>query len=351
MKINIQKEELFNLYHKKGLLIREIANKIGCSTSGLEQKMKLYGIEARPKDRSVILKCDYCGIEIYKTPHEIKESKKCFCSRKCFGRFYSGERHPHFGKTPYNKGIYKKLPITKTELEKLYIEEKKSVSQIAEMFGSNFATIKRFLERCDIPFEKRAAKYWLGKHRSQETIKGMRERRIGTKTSKETKEKMKNNWNNPEFVKKMMKIRNVKPNKYEKWLEIILDGFAPNIFKYNGDGSQNINIGGRIPDFVRVDGKKQVIEVFGHAFHSPIYFAHRKSHNLKWSKTYHGTKEHYKKYGYDCFIVWDTDLKCSENLYAIMNPLLYFINKKNKNTISKTEMLKLRSGKYEMPKM
>lgn len=62
---------------------------------------------------------------------------------------------------------------------------------------------------------------------------------------------------------------------------------------YNGNGKQNIIIGGKIPDYVRMDGKKQVIEVFGTYWHNEEEEEER--------------IEHYRKYGYDCLVIWEWD--------------------------------------------
>lgn len=85
----------------------------------------------------------------------------------------------------------------------------------------------------------------------------------------------------------------VKPNKVELRLQNILNFHFPDNWKYVGDGQ--FIIGGCCPDFLNVNGKKHVIELFGNYWH-PIFDVAKK-------------KEHYHRYGYRVTIVWDDELK------------------------------------------
>lgn len=111
-------------------------------------------------------------------------------------------------------------------------------------------------------------------------------------------------WQNPEFVKKVLLSRNIKPNKDEKLLDNIIQKIVPNEFIYNGDFSQDIMIGGKIPDWFNVNGKKNVIEYFGDYWHNPLL-----NPKINSRRTSDATIEHYKKFGYDCLIIWRHELK------------------------------------------
>lgn len=95
-----------------------------------------------------------------------------------------------------------------------------------------------------------------------------------------------------------------RPTKPEKaLLDMIERHRLP--FAYNGN-TAGLMIGNRIPDFVRTDGRKQVAEVFGRAFHDPRY---------KWlpwpvreGRTFQGTIEHYRNHGYECLIFWEDEI-------------------------------------------
>lgn len=153
------------------------------------------------------------------------------------------------------------------------------------------------------------------KRKLSEALKGRLSPNKGIPCSEEAKKKVsranKLNWSNPEFVKRMYKLRSEKPkpNKVEKKLRQLLNKIQPHDWKYNGDFSQGISIGGKIPDFVNVNGKKAVIELFGQYWHSPLF-----NQNVPQHRTYDATIKHYKKYGFDCLIIWDEELQHMEQV-------------------------------------
>lgn len=81
------------------------------------------------------------------------------------------------------------------------------------------------------------------------------------------------------------------PTPEEVLLDSILNSHFPRLFGYNGKGNLDICVGGRIPDFVRLDNTPQVISLFGEAFTS---FSRLVDEVL-----------HYKTYGYECLILWN----------------------------------------------
>lgn len=91
-------------------------------------------------------------------------------------------------------------------------------------------------------------------------------------------------------------------------------------FKYTGDGSfwiKNIN-----PDFVECNGKKIVVEIFGVAFHSPLFTFKQ---NISYSRTFEGRRRILKKYGWKLIVLWDRDLLRSDTEQFVLSEL-----KKNK---------------------
>jgi very-short-patch-repair endonuclease len=112
----------------------------------------------------------------------------------------------------------------------------------------------------------------------------------------------KKHWQNPEFVKKVLpKILSsnaVRPNNKEKELRYLLNFFVPLEFKYVGDGS--VILDGKNPDFMNVNGKKQVIELAGTHWHDRGYARRR--------------RRFFKKIGYRCLVIWDKELKRPERL-------------------------------------
>ena len=108
--------------------------------------------------------------------------------------------------------------------------------------------------------------------------------------------------NNPMFVPEFKEkaIRNLflslrsKPNKSEELLDSLLKRILSNQFVYNGGLELGIIIGYKIPDFVNINGKKQVIELFGDYWH--------KDENPKDKIKY------YKALGWDCLVIWEHEL-------------------------------------------
>ncbi len=81
-----------------------------------------------------------------------------------------------------------------------------------------------------------------------------------------------------------------------KWLE----SHYPNEWRYNGDGAGGVVIGRHIPDFVNVNGRKMLIEVFGKHWHNPANFPNRMAQQELIS--------HYKEWGFDCLVLWENEI-------------------------------------------
>ena len=126
--------------------------------------------------------------------------------------------------------------------------------------------------------------------------------RAGYKSSEVTKQKikasMKANWRDPDFARRMVESWNRKPNETELQLQSVLDAYFPDEWDYVGDGQ--VVLGGRIPDFINIDGKKQIIEVFGVYWHDPDLFPNRPSEVE--------LIVHYKLFGFDCLVLWEYDV-------------------------------------------
>lgn len=108
----------------------------------------------------------------------------------------------------------------------------------------------------------------------------------------------KKNWNNPEFQRKWMLANtypHIKQTKPEKELEIALRGLV----EFVGDGSFWIGYPPRNPDFIHREHRK-IIEFFGNYWHKPEDEQDR--------------IDHYKQYGWDCFVVWEDDYNNNKEL-------------------------------------
>lgn len=82
-------------------------------------------------------------------------------------------------------------------------------------------------------------------------------------------------------------------------MKVILDSVAPGDYAFNVDGSVLI-IGGKIPDFVNINGQKKVVELYGDFWHKGENPDDRKSL--------------FRGLGYDALIVWESELKNRESV-------------------------------------
>lgn len=139
------------------------------------------------------------------------------------------------------------------------------------------------------------------------------------KISKATKER----WADLEYKEKTvaasLKARSHRPTKPEIKLDELLQEHFPKQWIYNGDFDANVIIGGLVPDFVNVNGKKQVIEMFGDYFHNPDLFQY-----VTYLRTEEGRIERFREFGFDCLIIWEKELK---NPNKVLRKLKVFASK------------------------
>jgi len=96
-------------------------------------------------------------------------------------------------------------------------------------------------------------------------------------------------------LRKMMVGEHRKPNK----LELRLIGLIQrNRLQFQYVGNWELLAGGKCPDFVSTNGKKQLIELFGDYWHS-----------VKARETAEERMAHFKRFGYETLIIWEHDLQ------------------------------------------
>jgi len=91
--------------------------------------------------------------------------------------------------------------------------------------------------------------------------------------------------------------RNVQ-NKTEAKFSDFLDLLFPKEWKWVGGGE--VVFGGKVPDFINVNGQKKIIELAGDYWHDKFYPAER--------------KRIFKKFGYDTLIIWTSELSNIEKI-------------------------------------
>lgn len=99
----------------------------------------------------------------------------------------------------------------------------------------------------------------------------------------------------------VLRASTVHPNKAETKLWGILKRNFPNEFRLNVKG-QTI-IGGRVPDFVNVNGKKVLVEMFGDYWHRKEKTGRNRSQEVL------SRKKYFAKWGFKTVVVWQKDLK------------------------------------------
>jgi len=127
---------------------------------------------------------------------------------------------------------------------------------------------------------------------------------------------MLNKFKDIEFLKKIAKANNIKPNNPES---LLIDLFKFLNLNYNYTGNRSFWVDGRNPDFVNYE-KNKIIEFFGEWWHG---VNHRSKFYLDFdSNIEHEQKriKHFIKNGYKCLIIWENELKDIEILkYKILN--------------------------------
>jgi G:T-mismatch repair DNA endonuclease (very short patch repair protein) len=97
-----------------------------------------------------------------------------------------------------------------------------------------------------------------------------------------------------------------RPTKPE---QILIDLIQQNQLPYKYVGNGEVLFGGKNPDFIQVNGKKKLIEIFGSYWH--------KNDNPK------ERIDFFKNYGFSTLIIWDKEL---ENPQNVVNKIKVFDN-------------------------
>jgi len=107
-----------------------------------------------------------------------------------------------------------------------------------------------------------------------------------------------------EWVRVHLRGMSHRKTEPESILEAYLNSKYPGGYKYVG-ASKDVSIGGKFPDFINVNGKKEVIEVFGTYWHDEGEVEKKKAH--------------YKTFGFDCKVIWEFECYDSEEIERILN--------------------------------
>lgn len=202
----------------------------------------------------------------------------------------------------YSKDTLEKMSQARQLVWKSKTEEEKQWS-IARMLSNHFKATNEMREK----WSKAAKEQWrnpisrekinAATHSGAATQKRSLAR-TGCRHTPEAKAKIREaalqQWRHPikrqRIIKALLEMRS--PNKLEQKLLSILSIAYPNEWKFVGDGQ--LIIAGRCPDFVNVNGKKLIIELFGECWHKPS------DELIK--------KRLFAKYGYGTLVIWSKEL-------------------------------------------
>lgn len=259
----------------------------------------------------------YQNKSIEESPQEERKMCQCGCGQKVKNRFISGHNLKEIialRKIPYeirkcNCGCEQNYEC-QLNSGRRFIHGHNSRGKNNPFYGKRHS--KNTKELMSDRKMENPPNYWLGKKRSIRDRKKMSEAQIrlyengyiNPATGKsypsnkkgKTLEEFYGVERAKEIVKKMLNIRS--PNNAENKLNEFLQETLPNEYKYVGTGE--FILGGRCPDFLNINGKKKLIELFGIRWH-------KKEEEIE-------RKEYFKRYGFDTLIIWEPELKDKEKL-------------------------------------
>jgi hypothetical protein len=240
------------------------------------------------------------------------------------GRIWSIETRRRIGETNAKKAMERgdrKMLLSKEELHDLYWNQKKSLREICNILGmKSISVVHRWFKKFGIERRTKQEEMklrWKDPHYRRSMIEGQKRALQKPENRAKWSENSKRRWKNKDYaehiIRETRRSMMLRPNKPEQRLiAIIKKHDLP--YKYSGDG--RFIVGNRCPDFLNCNGEKKVVEVFGRAYHSPSHSFFK----IPYRRTYQGTIDHYKKYGFECIIIWDDELgdenKVLERLYG-----------------------------------
>lgn len=287
IKIIINEDDLKYKYNILGMSTVDIANIYKCSINTIIYRMNKLGILRRTRDESL-------------------------CTSICKSKLH-------------NKIVYSRVGqiLTKEILDNLYSKQELSPNIISSMYNCTVIVIKRLLIKYQI--KRRSLKESTNLKR---VIKVRHDNALNAWRDIEYKKRVSHSislarirwWNSldeenkNQYAKLVIQCLHIRPNKPETYLGKLLDFAYPNEFKYVGNGE--VMLGRRNPDFINVNGKKLVIELYG------TYWHKNEDISLK--------IQHYEKYGYRTLIVWDKELKHPKDVLDRVVSFVEMSGKQNK---------------------
>ena len=323
-KLVIPEEELRFRYLGLQQSTPDIAKAFGCSKPTILEQLKEYQIFIRS------------GKQAHNTPIYVAKLKQLLRGNKnCLGRHHTEEEKVKMSLVQKGKVFTeehranislagKGRIVSEATRAKHRLCNLKRYKNIEERVKTGLASHKYHEEHSEFSKQQterlrawrenpEIVKRWLEKnkearqdsiHRAQQSIRSRamwRNPDIRAKLVAERKKRWRAN--DYEVMHKMMAGMNISPSKPETTVLNILNTLAPRDWKFVGDGQ--VIIGGLNPDFININGRKLIIEVFGNYWHTQ---------KLKPYKINEGRINVYATYGYRTLIVWEKETKDPDTL-------------------------------------
>jgi len=219
--------------------------------------------------------CIDCGIEISKGKHD-----------RCKDYAYKHRKQKYYCKI-CGKEVTKKTTIL---CQKCYIETMVPASgKNANAYIDGRSLVKHYCIDCGKEISYRS------KRCKKCSNTGINAPRYGIKENLQHKKRR---------IAKIVKSIHQFPNKTEQLLDKFIKLTLPKEYKFVGNGK--VIIDGFNPDFININGKKKIIELYGDYWHNLPGYMERDKRRLK----------SYKKYGYKTLIIWEHELKEPEKVIA-----------------------------------
>jgi hypothetical protein len=338
---NMPQDELRYKYIELGMSMKALSKEYKCDIGTIRRNFKECGISSKcvrnitldPRRKfsdAESLAHEYYGLSM--SVKEIAEKHDCHTSTviKALKKF-----------SIPNKAHYVVANISEQYLRDQYCIQKISCSVIAKEYECDTASIRNLLIKYNIPrhnskdyphvgiaSSNRMKAYhqrvntsgenntFYGRKHTPETIakiKTARAKQIFTPDQLAARVRgLRASWarlqgaDRDKRVKAIMLGNYRKPNKAEDYLLSLLNFVSPNEWKYVGNGE--IIIGSRNPDFININGKKQIVELFGDYWHSKEVTGREEADDISLRE------EIYSGYGYKTLVIWERELKSQEKV-------------------------------------
>lgn len=309
------KEELEEMYWGRRMSLDDIASHFGVSRPTVRSWVTYYGIRQKNWSEAHSIR-EHTDIEKQKVSSSVK-------------RAYAQGRMPNL-----------KMP-SKEKIERLYLRGGQTIKYLAREFQVNRCTVRDWLRKFGIPTRK-SGYYLKGRRRGEEAVKNAAE---GLKRAFAEGRRL-SNWQPPVekddlerlYSEKRMSLAaiaplfNTTPQTVRNWMEhwglvrrpapfagkptapelqfdTYLAEWCPNEWLYNGDG-EHLKLGRRKPDWININSKKQLIELWGDYYHR--------------GQNPEDRIAGFRSYGYSTLVIWEHELK---DLETLREKVLSFGNK------------------------